>query len=103
MKHKTESASPCDLKRQRFRDRLNRRAKPTSPTFTLELCTNLAHSPAPPVSLGIGSKGRGVPQFTASGSKLLSKILPWTLTKGPYIGDYRKLSAFVFRHFQSLI
>ena len=39
MKHIQKSASPCDLKRQRFRDRLNRQAKPTSTDLTDELCT----------------------------------------------------------------
>src|SRR5436190_21674165 len=28
MKHTNKSASPCDLERQRFRDRLHRQAKP---------------------------------------------------------------------------
>src|SRR4051812_31158697 len=39
MKHANQSASPCDLKRQRLRDRLNRQAKPTSNNLTDELCT----------------------------------------------------------------
>jgi len=39
MKHRTKSASPCDLKRQRLKDRLNRQAKPTSTDLTDELCT----------------------------------------------------------------
>jgi hypothetical protein len=39
MKHRTISASPCALKRQRLRDRLNRQAKPTSYNPTDELCT----------------------------------------------------------------
>ena len=39
MKHKQKSASPCDLERQRFRDRLHRQAKPISHNHTDKLCT----------------------------------------------------------------
>src|SRR4051794_26571504 len=39
MKHEQQSASPCDLKRQRFTDCLNRQAKPNNQNHTDELCT----------------------------------------------------------------
>ena len=44
MKHKRKSASPCDLKRQRFRDRLNRQEKRTGLKYPDEFCHSSASS-----------------------------------------------------------